>query len=323
MRMKLLYAVPLLLCLCGILPGCHYFSKYNLHIPDNVTVSKDSTDIRFPGTRVFIQQPYGYALVPQMVRIQRTAYDYISVFEDGGAPFEVEKRDFLKEARTIFYEQNFVLGNYPAFLSYGMDVLHRQEKLTLLFGDSTFTVRAVARWPAGLTAARKDIVKALMSMYVDKNVVAHPSDIQAFTADFTGTEFAPSTAKPPVFIYTLGGRPYSDDTSKDVLIITTSLPAPADSSMKTVVGNLLNGYKERGIKLQQAIAQERTINSMPAYEYIGMLEANQQVTTTYLLATGDSTTLITVIGSFNTRPEQLVKEAQKVTGTLKMKAVAE
>jgi hypothetical protein len=321
--MKFLYPIPFLLCLCGILSGCRYFSKYNLHVPDAVTVAKDSTDIRFPGTRVFIQQPHGYFLVPQMVRIQHSPYDYISVFEDGGASFGEEKQAFLKEARTIFYEQDFRLGNYPALLSYGKDPVAGIEKITLLFGDSTFTVRAVGRWPAGLTDARKDILRALLSMYVDKHVIAHASDIQAFTADFTGTGFAPSTAKPPVFIYTLDGRPYSDDTSRDVLVITTSLPSPTDTSMKALVDNLLGGYKDRGVNFQQAIGQEKTIGSMPAYEYVGVAEINHQFTTSYLLATGDSTTLITVIGSFTTRPEQLVKEAQKITGTLRVKAVGE
>lgn len=321
--MKFPFTVSLLLCLVGVLPGCRYFSRYNLHIPDHVTVSTDSTEIRFPGTRVFIEKPYGYVLIPQMVRIQRTPYDYISVFEDSAASFEDEKKEFLKEARTYYYEEDFVLGDYPAYLSYGRDEQGKVEKITLLFGDSTFTVRAVARWPAGLTDARKDVVKALLSMYLDKKVIAHPSDIQAFTADFTGTEFAPSTAKPPVFIYTLGGRPYSDDTTKDALIITTSLPAPGDSSMKSIVGNLLEGYKERGINLQEAVSQDKTIGAMPAHEYIGMIENNQQINTIYLLATGDSATLITVVGSFTTRPEELVKEAQKITGTLKMKQVAD
>ena len=317
--MKIRFFIPLLLCLAG----CSYFSKYNLHIPGHVTILKDSTDIRFPGTRVFIREPRGYYPVPQMVRIQRTPYDYISAFEDLGAPFEREKAAFLREGRTYYYEKEFQLGDYPAYISYGRDSGQATEKVTLLFGDSTFTVRVLARWPAGLTAARQDIVGALQSMYVDKSITPRPSEIQAFSADFSGTEFGPASARPPVFIYTLDGRPYSDDTSKDVLIITTSATSPNDTSMKSIVDNILQSYKDRGVNFQPALSGNRVIDSMPAYEYVGMADINRQVTTAYLLATGDSSTLITVIGSFTTRQEELVKEAQKVTGTLRVKALGQ
>lgn len=63
-----------------------------LNIPDKVEVNKDKGQIQLPSTHLFVSQPEGFKLLPEMVRLQKSDDVYIHFVETFGVSYYKKAR---------------------------------------------------------------------------------------------------------------------------------------------------------------------------------------------------------------------------------------
>jgi hypothetical protein len=302
-------------------------TKTDLNVPDKVKIKKDNKYQQFPGTRIFIVNPPGYILIPSLVRFQKANGNYIQALEIPNADFRKEKNSIKQEIEsakskgiTVYYNKGFKLGNYDAYLVYSEDSNPNLDRMTLLFGDSSFGAIVIGEMPRNDDKARREILSALMTTYLDKSIKPNVSDIANYSIDVSKSEFKYNKNISQIFYYTIHGQGDPINNSfVDNFIVVTLPTMESFEARKTYAQSMIQRYKNNGIYISTSNSKEVEINDLKAYETI--LNGNYQgkPVLIYLVILGDNKATILFCGSAYNRQDELLKQFEGIAQTLKIK----
>lgn len=308
-----------------LLAGCNHNSR-DLKIPAVVTVTKTANDQQFPATRVFINIPQGFQLVREAVEFQKDSNTYIKVQEQPGEDFYKWKPEVIKmyEEDTSgklkeFYKKEFKFGGYDALLLYGTYVKPDQEQIGLVFGNHEFIVMGYGGLRVGDNVGRDEILKSLLSMYVDTTVKADVTGLAGFTLDVSKSEFTyEGNLSQQAYLYTVGGRSDRGNNAFQDRITVSVLPAMTNEAKMLYAEKLLERYKSR-MDVSDVKEQQISLNGNYAYEISFKSVYQGRNSIAYQLVTGNDNKTIMLVGSVYNRQEELMAQVKQVAQTLQVK----
>ncbi|MDU1889317.1 MAG: hypothetical protein E6767_01385 [Dysgonomonas sp.] len=299
-----------------------------LNIPDKVEVKKDNGQIQLPGTHIFVSKPEGFTLFPEMIRLQKSDDNYIHFVESFGMSYYEKRPEVLQafenaqqqHGLTPYYQKEFKLGDYDAFIIYGADNVPNLDQIVMLFGDDDFSVMIACALIRSDNKSKQQIVDALQTIYVDKSAKVDYDALSNFAIDLSKTKFKFNRHMSSVFYYTIDGKgdPLSDLYLDQIMIMP--LPAVTYEKKVELVEDMLPRYAQSGVIITSEIdRKEIEINNMRGYE--ASFDANyvDKPAQIYVLVVGDNKATISFSGmSFNNRSD-IFEQIKKVAKTLKSK----
>ncbi|MEI6124100.1 MAG: hypothetical protein WCQ95_10800 [Bacteroidota bacterium] len=301
--------------------------KENLNIPDKIVIKKSSKYLQFPGTRVFILNPKGYILISSLIRFQKDNDTYIQAAEFPTISYLKQKASIQKsfeETKTkglkSYYQKEFKLGDYDAFLVYGADNKPNLDQMVLVFGDNDFIVLVSCEMPANNELARKEILSALLSTYLDKTVKPDYSALVNFTIDVSKSNFKFNCHASQNFYYTINGLGDPVNNPFENQIIVSTLPSMKNTQeRKEYALSMIQEYEKFGLTIPSFNQQEIIINGASAYEitFSGIYKGKSSKV--YQIVLGDDKATILFCASAYDRQDELMKQFKNIAKSLKIK----
>jgi hypothetical protein len=285
--------------------------------------------VEIPGTRVLVVKPKSYKLVKQSARFQKDKNTYFQVFESQSVNFDVRKTDIIKEyddairsgkLPPMYYRKEFKFGNYNALLYYAGSPASSIEQIVLAFGDKNFAVMATGQLPANDKAARDEILRALLSLYVDENKAPDPTAGADYTLDVSSTSFQyAGKMSQQLYFYTVGGKSDPNNPYQNMILVQTLPGVKGTAALKEHSMRMLDQYKSSKIKILSHHERNITINGAYAHEltFVGTYE--DRSVTTYQVVTGNDKTTIVFAGNVFDKHPELITQIKKIAKTLQVK----
>lgn len=320
--------LTLLIGYCFAFVCCLAQANKELYIPNRVQMVKQSAHVSFPGTRVFAIKPKGYRLIEQLRRFQKDHNTYFQLIESQSINFELRKPQIMKEyddairngkLPPMYYRKEFTFGNYSALLYYAGSPASSVEQIILTFGSKDFAVIATGQMPANNKAARDEILKALLSLYIDENKIPDASALANYTLNVSNTSFQYAGSMSEMYFYTVGGKSDPNDPYQNQILIQT-LPAMKDAAaLKEHALKMLDHYKTSKIKILNHTERNITINGKYAHEltFVGSFEG--KTVTTYQVVTGNNKASVVLVGNVFGKQPELITQIKKIAQTLRLK----
>jgi hypothetical protein len=312
-----------------ILSSCKAQSQHDLNVPDIVQLHTNASALQLPGTRIFMEQPKGYTLVKQLIRLQKNEQTYIQALEVPGANFEEKKTELVKgldeavksgKLPKAYYQKEFKLGNYDALISYGPDNEPGKEQIVLCFGDKDVTVMVMAALQANDSKSCNEMVKSLLTMRLDKNAPANAAAIANYSLDLSGTDFKYAGNVSQLFYYnTEGTATHLDDPFASQIVVATLPSADGKEALKQYAEERIAGLQADGITIPTHEGHDITINGRYAYEITFQGTYQGKASTDYIVVTGDNKSAVYFVGTAYEDQEHLMSQIKKIAQTLKLK----
>ncbi len=172
-------------------------AQHDLKIPDHVLNYKTESYQQFPGTRVFAEVPASYQIERQYIRFKKNERTFLKIIEIPASDFAATKarmntrlREIIKGRKlpTVYYKKEFRLDKYDAKIYYGADSMPDVENIILCFGNQEFTVIAFAEFVVNDKSSREEVLKVLLSLYVDEKIKADCAALATCLLNFSSNE---------------------------------------------------------------------------------------------------------------------------------------
>lgn len=307
--------------------GSKKSNKNDLNIQEKVEVKKEIKHQQFPGTRIYIIAPQGYTAVPSLTRFQKNTNNYIQAVEIPKLRFK-EKKEKIKQSfelakskgLKIYYQKEFKLGNYDALLVYGADDKPNIDQMVLVFGDNDFVTMVIGKLSGDDSIAKKEVLSALLTSYIDKSAIPDYSAFTNFTLDLSKTEFKFHSNLSQAFLYTINGQgdPLNYEFENKIMIF--SLPSMRSfNEVKAYAQSITERNKNSGIDIPDYEEKEIKINNTRAHEttYTGNVKGRS--VKCYQIVLNDKKATIYFYGMAYDRQDELFKQFKIISKTLKTK----
>ena len=179
---------------------------------------------------------------------------------------------------------------------------------------------AVGEIPANDEETRDEILKAMLSLYVDKNIIADASALANYSLDVSNTEFLYTVNVSQMFFYTVGGKGDPVNNPYENQIMVSTLPSMKENdALKAYAIDLIKRYKLSGMEIPAYKGNDITLNGNYAYEITFNGSFKGKPNSVYQVVTGDSKATILYLGSAYDRQEELIKQIKQISQTLRIK----
>ena len=319
----LILGLVIALTSCGNGPS----NKNDLNIPDKVEIKKEGKHQQFSGTRVFIVNPEGYLLIPSLIRFQKDSDTYIQAVESPTTSYTKQKTSIQQgfeaakaKGLTAYYQKEFKLGEYDAFLIYGSDIKPNLDQMVLIFGNNDFVVMVSGELPQNNEIAKQEILSALLTTYLDKSVNPDYSALSNFTLDVSKSEFKFNFNMSQVFYYTINGQgdPVNNAFENQIMVMT--LPTMESFELrKAYAQSMVQRYKSNGISIPTFEEKEIQINDVSAYEITFTGSFQGKSVKVYQVVLGDNKATLLFCGMAYDRQDELFKQYKEIAQTLRTK----
>jgi hypothetical protein len=298
----------------------------DLKIPDKVeTTTKGSKN--FPGTRVFVNVPKDYESIPSLIRFQKDVSTYVQCIESPSTSFEARKSEIKKamdkaieRGLIAYYQKNFKLGNYDAYLIYGKDTKPNQDNFVLLFGDDKFTVMAIGVIPEKNHEKREEVLKSLLSLSVDENFSVDHSAQMAFNVDLTGTDFKFNQIMSNITYYTINGKGDPINNVIETQIMILNLPTiKSDENKIAFSKDILKRIQNNGVNIAKSTDEKTTINGLSAFSTEFEATHKGKTLKGYQVIFGNEKATIILTSSIYENKEVLIEQCKKIANSISIK----
>lgn len=208
-------------------------------VSNNINTVKTSKHINIPGTRLYLIPPPGFQVQRDIAGTLLKGSDVMiqvldlveGNFYRNAARFN--KFSFELQGFNVFDFRDIQVGAYPAkYIFMEADSVTAAHQLT--FGDSTFSVLIIAKYPITDGQTGDDIITALNTIYFDKQMTINASELANFTLDDRISPFKLRLFQSGFFIYSINGsEPSGDPDAPRFLVI--QYPASESITIKSVV----------------------------------------------------------------------------------------
>jgi hypothetical protein len=203
------YLSILLIAFLILTEGCG-LSEHDLNIPDQVSPKRTKLHEIHPTTQVWIKPPAGFYLQDHLPWYTKGSDEKLRIHDPWLTGYSYIKSEYLrsyedaisKKARPeYFYRKEFKLGNLNAFIDYYKSFENKElEYINMVFGDDQRATTIDCTFLAGDTVTRNEIVKSLLSLYLDKEIIAGPGKTINYTIDLAQSNIR--------FSHSIGGGIY-------------------------------------------------------------------------------------------------------------------
>ncbi|MEO6832064.1 MAG: hypothetical protein ABI378_06915 [Chitinophagaceae bacterium] len=315
----------LLISLCVYI--CNGQSNEDLKIPEKATSFRTANSQQLPGTRIFLTPPNGFNLVQQLIRFQKNDSTFIQVFEIPGSAFDlqglttkIEEDQQSGRLAKEYYKKTFQFGPYQALFFYGPDTHPGREQMLLSFGDKSFAIMVIGELPAADKIAREEVVKAMLTTFVDTSIISDPTQLATCSLDVEGTEFKYVGNISQTYFYNYRAKPLDNSDEFANQISVSTLPAQSKSALKEFGKSMIERYKMNGMKIPEYKDREFILNGNYAYEITFDGSFNDRVNSVYQIVTSnESSSAALFLGSTYDDRENILSQIKQVAESLRLK----
>ncbi|MCI5058428.1 MAG: hypothetical protein MRY83_20115 [Flavobacteriales bacterium] len=300
---------------------------------DNITnngnlnnVSEKSLDnqlINIPGSRISIIPPENFKVSDLFIGLQNDENAAMQFYElpDGNFfsnAINFTKENFETKGVKVLKMEDLSIADYQA--KYVIVQSQPQiNNVSLVFGDSTFSVMMNAMYMSSSQETEKQILKSFNSIKYDKNLKIDPFALAKFSIDESNTKFKFSSQNAGSFFYTIDGAKF-DPSSDEPSIVISSIPrmdgmSPNDISQRNIAGLEQNGIS----RIEQKNISTKDFNGYLAYEaeLHGILEGKKCIFYQMILCEGEKA--IIFLGAVRGDFDKNLQEIKNLVKTLKFK----
>ena len=258
-------AFSVLFCLISTLVSAQFYDTVHSVI-NNIKTDKH---VNIPGTRLYLIPPPGFIVSKSFLGLQKgnngiVVYDIVGgSYYTNAATFD--RNGFEQKGARVFDYRQIKVNGYPAkYLLTQGDMTSTAHALA--FGDSTFCTLVMATYINTDEATGRDILRALNSIYYDKNKKIDPFETAYFTLDDRDSKYKFFQYTANLYTYTIGGVDKGKNNTFPVVIVT-QLPKPENSSAKSIAELMIQKSVQYGMgNLKVKNSSTNKVNGYDAYE---------------------------------------------------------
>lgn len=276
----------------------------------DITTSKTEKHINVGGTRVFLIPPSGFTASDAFQGFQKGENGLIQVMDinegsyySNAATFSAE--EFKKTGATVHSFSRYKINN-DSVKRIEMSTPQGERMISMVVGDSTYSVMFNCLWVAGDSAAGKAVRDMLNTVYYDKVFTPDPLANAAFTFDEGVSSFAFAQSAGGMYIYSIDGK--KDVSGGEPIITILQTPSAPEINNETMQTVLLSKLKQYGMTNGAVITSANiVINGVPATEtqYSATLNGSEKVL--YLLTATAKGKMIAIQGVTEPNAEVLLQ----------------
>lgn len=273
------------------------------------------------GTRVSLTPPDGFIKGENFTGYQKGEEAMINVMDLNGGNFYSNAASFTKEkfeanGIKVFEFEELTVGGYPAkYVKMQGDP--NVISISMVFGDSTFSVMLVGVYPTDDQSLGEEIKESILSASYVKDLKVDPFSATFFSLDDSNTELRFSQANANMFIYTINGET-KNNNGKPIVVV---LPLPNDNSStpQQTSESMMAGLQSKGLSNIEIInSSGTTINGYKAYELFAKGQMNGASANILIqtIINGENQLIIQGFQSGGTFDPEIIRKLSK---TVKMK----
>lgn len=236
--------------------------------------AQTTKSVAVPGTRVSMVPVTGYKLAETFYGFQKNSTTGIQVYDLSGRSYYEAINGFTIDELTakgavVFILKQVVVDGYEARYAV-MQGDSATKIITLLFGDSTFTVMLMAPYANNESAqVEKQIEQSLLSAKYNKTAKVDPFALSYFKLIDTNSKYKyAKTANDNIYVYSLNGEVKDSYMGETAL---TAMPIHSDTVLnaEAVATAVLDDMKKYGLnEAETTYKSSKPINGFNAYETI-------------------------------------------------------
>lgn len=309
-----------ILVFCISLISYHAIAQSNtidLKVPDKVEIEKTGNHSYFENTRVSMVISDKYRKGESSGRV--SVYEFTKKsFSNEKATFKEQIKKYKSEGVTIYYEKEFKLGDYDAYLMYCPNLEGKPDGIILMFGDDDFCVMAEGKFSKGDEKKRQEILSALLTTTFDKTPNPDYLAFAKFNLDLSKSDFKFfSNLTPQDFYFTENGIGSFGQTILNVIKVE-ALPPMADfEARKKYAQSMITKYIITSTKIEKKEEKKIIINNVEAYEITFTGSYLNRPIQVYQIVLGDNKATIHYYSI--TYQDKLFGQAKEIGSTLKIK----
>ncbi|MDB5281410.1 MAG: hypothetical protein JWO06_485 [Bacteroidota bacterium] len=313
--------ILLALALCVTLSACN--DKKSKTEPVDIVSIKTAQHINIPGTRIYIIPPVGYKTANGFTGLQKGNNAYIQMYDLVGGNFNTNaatftKKSFEKQGAQVFEFKDMTVNNYPArYVS--MQGEKNSKAISIVFGDTTFSVMIMAMYPATDDKAADDIKKAFATIYYDKDLKVDPFASAFFKLNDSVSTFKFAKSASGFFVYTLNGE-NKKSLGDDPFVNVTPLPKDTSMTARSISEMFVTKLAQYGFTTQQVKNPSYApVNGLPAFESEVYGSLNGKKCLIYQLAVTTTDKAVIIQGIVKSDFENQLAEIKKLARTIQLK----
>lgn len=310
----------LILVFCSSLISYHAIAQSNtidFKVPDQVEIKKTGNHVYFENTRVSM-------VISEKYRKGESS-GMVSVYEFPKKSFSNEKASFkesIKKSKLkgaiIYYEKEFKLGDYNAYLMYCPKLEGKPDGIILMFGDNDFCVMAEGKFSKDDEKKRQEILSALLTTTFDKTPNPDYLAFAKFNMDLSKSDFKFfSNLAPQDFYFTENGIGSFGQTILNVIKVEGLPPMVDFEARKKYAQSMITKHIIESTKIEKKEEKKITINNVEAYEITFTGSYLNWPIQVYQIVLGDNKATIHYYSI--TYQDKLFGQAKEIGSTLKIK----
>jgi hypothetical protein len=293
----------------------------NIHA--DIRNTKTGKHILIPGTRLYIIPPPDFKITTTFTGLKKGESSMFMMYDVVGGNIDsnaatFNQAEFEKQgAKVLDFKEIKVDGFSGRFIHLQGDPT--TKAYAIVFGDTTFTTMIMTVYPVNDEKTGNDILKALNTVYYDKNKKIDPFATANFSFDENVSRFKFFRYNANLYIYSIDGKDNKDDKEAPVVFI---LQIPIDKTMtaKSVTDAMIAKIQQYGFtnpEIKSTSAEK--INDYDAYqaEVYGQMNGENSLIYYCVLIKNDNA--IVVQGIAKTEIEINRAEFKKMANAVQLK----
>lgn len=310
----------LILVFCSSLISYHAIAQSNtidLKVPDQIEIEKTGNHVYFENTRVSMVISDKYRKGEGDGRVRVYEFPKKSFSKEKAIFKESIKKSKLKGA-IIYYEKEFKLGDYDAYLMYCPKFEGQSNSIILLFGNNNCFVEVEGNLLKDNEKIRQEILSGLLTTTFDQTPNPDYLAFAKFNLDLSKSDFKFfSKLAPQDFYFTENGIGSFGQTILNVIKVE-ALPPMADfETRKKYAQSMITKHIIEGTKIEKKEEKKIIINNVEAYEITFTGSYLNWPIQVYQIVLGDNKATIHYYSI--TFQDNLFKQAKEIGGTLRIK----
>lgn len=313
---------------CLACAGCGAHARHDLGVRQVVTVSRDSGQVQFYGTHLFMTRPEGFFFDTVSDTWDKNSITYMSAAEYRHPYNDVTHemteiyRQLRKDGFTVYYNHTFSFQDDSAEITYAGGQTDREQnvgRIWMTFGTRTTTVTLFGQFKNAYDDDRSAILRAMLSCYLDTAAAAPTTAIQKFDVDLLQSGFGFNTQDESTYYYTVDGQGDPKFGLKDEIIIWQEPSLGNDAAMQKRFQSIIETFG--GDRVNRETQNEKRVR-------IGGLDASEatitgtqagKACTFYFVMVQNKNETVGFQGSAFDNQELRLQQYQQIARTLRLK----
>ncbi|MDQ3110071.1 MAG: hypothetical protein M3R17_09265 [Bacteroidota bacterium] len=315
------------LLICAVLSGCGQSQPepkpQSESEKNDISSIKSARHINIPGTRLFIIPPPGFNPASAFVGLQKDEYTACQIMDNVGGNFysnaaTFDRQAFEKQGAKVFDYKELKVNGFPGKYIF-LQGDPAAKGISLIFGDSTFSIMLMFIYPAANDKTGKEIQAAIKTVYYDKELTVNPFAGASFTIDDSKSKFRFSKSTGGLFIYSPGGSK-SQLENDSPFITVMSLPKDQTMNAQSIRDILVVKLMQYGMQEEKRSTNTlTTYNGYSAYEteISGTMKDEKSLIYILVVLKGEKAVVFQAV--FNKDFDSNLAEAKKLCYEIKFK----